>query len=83
MNTGHMPAIETVTEAREVNTTLVGQVWVINPALFEPHGLREVGEVVSQTEIKVLLAKREQLGLQKQGAPGGTGPSLQTQAQLP
>ena len=43
MSTGHVPATETITEAREVHTTLVGQVWVISPALFEPHGLREVG----------------------------------------
>jgi len=66
MNVGHMPGTESITEAREVNVTLVGQVWATNPALFEPHGLREVGGVISQKEIRVLLPKREKLGLQKQ-----------------
>lgn len=83
MSTGHVPATETITEAREAHSTLVGQVWVINPALFEPHGLRDVGGVVSQKEIGVLLPKREQLGLQKQGAPSGSCSALQTHVQLP
>lgn len=67
MNVGHVPAAESITEARKVNVTLVGPVWVTSPTLFEPHGLREVGGVVSQKEIRVLLPKREQLGLRKQG----------------
>lgn len=85
MNVGHMPVIESITEAREVNTILVGQAWLQAPILFEPHGLREMGDMASPKKMRALLPsfERGQLGLPKQGAPSGSCPSLQVQGQLP
>lgn len=81
MNVGHMLALTQSLRPGRFNITL-GKVWVTSPTRFEPHGLREMGEVVSQKKIRVLLLKREQLGLQKHFLVAVT-PSPRPQVQLP
>lgn len=83
MNAGHLLALTQSLRPGRFNITL-GKVWVTSPTLFEPRGLREMGGVVSQKKIKVLLLKREQLGLQKQKHfLVAVTPSPQPQVQLP